>query len=135
MAIAQSSLASPQDKTPGRAFPRPGTPLSQVIGDSEYREAFHRRLQASNRFVVAFYRIGLLPLLGAGKTTMLLTTRGRKSHRLRRFPVGYFRIGGDIHLLSGWGKRANWYKNLQEILRQSDAGSRSISGDLPARPI
>jgi deazaflavin-dependent oxidoreductase (nitroreductase family) len=61
---------------------------------------------------VALYRLGVLPLLGAGKTTMILTTRGRRSGQLRRFPVGYFRIAGKIHLLSGWGARANWYKNI-----------------------
>ncbi len=103
----------PQDSPSIRVFPRPGTVLAGVVGDSAYRKTFHRRLQASNRFVVAFYRIGLLPLLGAGKSTMLLVTRGRKSGRLRRFPVGYFRIDGNIHLLSGWGRDANWYKNLQ----------------------
>ena len=43
---------------------------------------------------------------------MLLTTKGMKSGKRRHFPVGYFRIGGVIHLLSGWGKDANWYKNL-----------------------
>jgi deazaflavin-dependent oxidoreductase (nitroreductase family) len=93
-------------------FPKPGTVLANVIGDPAYRETFHQRLQSSNRFVVLLYRIGILPLLGAGKTMMLLTTRGRKTNHLRRFPVGYFRIGGDVHLLSGWGRESNWYKNL-----------------------
>lgn len=113
MAPSQMTPAAPNDQSSARVFPRPETSLAQVIGDRAYRDAFHRRLQGSNRFIVAFYRIGLLPLLGAGKTIMLLTTRGRKSHRLRRFPVGYFRIGGNIHLLSGWGKDSNWYKNLR----------------------
>ena len=113
MASSQMTPAAPNDQPSARVFPRPETTLAQVIGDPTYRDAFHRRLQGSNRFVVAFYRIGLLPLLGAGKTTMLLTTRGRKSHRLRRFPVGYFQIGGNIHMLSGWGKGSNWYKNLR----------------------
>jgi deazaflavin-dependent oxidoreductase (nitroreductase family) len=112
MDTLKSPPAAQQDAPFPRIFPRPETALAQVIGDPTYREAFHRRLQASNRFVVALYRIGLLPLLGAGRTTMLLTTRGRKSQRLRRFPVGYFRIDGEIYLISGWGKRANWYKNL-----------------------
>ncbi len=99
--------------TPIQVFPKPGTVLAGVIGDPAYRKTFHQRLQSSNRFVVALYRIGLLPLLGAGKSTMLLTTRGRKTQRLRRFPVGYFCIGGEVHLFSGWGKDSNWYKNLR----------------------
>ncbi len=96
-----------------QVFPRPDTVLAKVISDPSYRKSFHQRLQSSNRFVVALYRMGFLPLLGAGKTTMLLITRGRKTHRLRRFPVGYFRIDGNIHLLSGWGRDSNWYKNLR----------------------
>ncbi len=99
-------------QTPRRVFPVAGTPLATVIGDPAHRESFHRRLQSMNKFVVAFYRMGLLPLLGVGKSTMLLTTRGRKSKQLRYFPVGYFRIAGQIHLLSGWGKETNWYKNI-----------------------
>ena len=100
-------------QTPQRVYPVAGTPLANVIGDPAHRESFHRKLQSMNKYVVAFYRIGLLPLVGAGKTTMLLTTRGRKSGQLRRFPIGYFRIAGQIHILSGWGKDANWYKNIQ----------------------
>jgi deazaflavin-dependent oxidoreductase (nitroreductase family) len=95
-----------------RVFPLAGTPLAAVIGEPSNREAFHKKLQSLNKFVVAFYRIGLLSLFGAGKTTMLLITMGRKSRRLRSFPVGYFRIAGEIHLLSGWGKSTNWYKNI-----------------------
>jgi deazaflavin-dependent oxidoreductase (nitroreductase family) len=96
-----------------RSFPRPDTALARVIGDPVYRESFHRRLQSSNKFVVFFYRLGLLPLLGVGKSTMLLFTTGRTSHKRRIFPVGYFRLGGEIYMISGWGKASNWYKNLQ----------------------
>ena len=108
--VVLSAISTAQ--TSRRVFPIAGTPLATVIGDPAPREAFRRRLQSTNKYVVAFYRIGLLPLLGAGKTMMLLTTRGRKSKQLRNFPVGYFRIGGEIHLVSGWGKGTNWYKNM-----------------------
>ena len=113
MPATQPPSALPQDSASTRVFPRPGTVLAGVIGDLTYRASFHQRLQSSNRFMIALYRIGLLPLLGAGKTMMLLTTRGRKTNRLRRFPVGYFRIDGTVHLLSGWGRDSNWYKNLR----------------------
>jgi len=113
MPNTQSTFPSPQTQLSARVFPRPDTVLAQVISDPIYRASFHQRLKLSNRFVVALYRLGLLPLLGAGRTMMLLITRGRKSRRLRRFPVGYFRIGGDFYLISGWGKDSNWYKNLQ----------------------
>ncbi len=99
--------------TSTRIFPAPDSPLGRLLNEPSYKAAFHKRLQSSNRFVVAFYRLGLLPLLGAAKTTMLLITVGRKSGRIRSFPIGYFRIGGKVHIISGWGKEANWYKNLQ----------------------
>src|SRR5512138_2607747 len=95
-----------------RRFPAPQSPLGRLLNEPAYKAAFHRRLQGSNRFVVFFYRLGLLPLLGAGKSTMILTTLGRKSGQVRRFPIGYFRIDGEVYVLSGWGKNANWYKNL-----------------------
>ena len=59
-----------------------GTPLANVIGDPARRESFYRKLQSMNKYVVVLYRMKVLPLFGAGKTTMLLTTRGRKSVQL-----------------------------------------------------
>jgi deazaflavin-dependent oxidoreductase (nitroreductase family) len=112
MKTDSNPLDSPATQTSRRVFPATGTPLAKVIGDPAHRESFHRQLQSMNKYVVALYRLGVLPLLGAGKNTMLLTTRGRKSGQLRRFPVGYFRIDGQIYLISGWGKEANWYKNI-----------------------
>jgi deazaflavin-dependent oxidoreductase (nitroreductase family) len=95
-----------------RRFPIIGTPLANIIDDISKRNAFHKNIQLINRYVVALYRIGLLPLLGKGKTTMLLMTKGRISKQLRCFPVGYVSIGGEIYLISGWGKNSNWYKNI-----------------------
>ncbi len=43
---------------------------------------------------------------------MLLTTRGRRSGKLRTTPIGYFRIGGVVHLFSAWGRDASWHKNM-----------------------
>jgi deazaflavin-dependent oxidoreductase (nitroreductase family) len=95
-----------------RRFPTPDTNLGRLLSDPEFRRTFHARLRTWNPAIVAFYRAGLLPLFGASRTVMLLTTKGRKSGKLRRFPVGYFRIGGDLYVFSAWGKQASWYKNL-----------------------
>jgi len=126
-------------QTAGRVFPVSGTPLANVIGDPAHRESFHRKLQSMNKYVVVLYRMGVLPLLGAGKTTMLLTTRGRKSGQLRRFPVGYFRIAGQIHLLSGWGKDANWYKNIlanpEEVWLQVGFRRFAVRADVLEDPV
>lgn len=94
-----------------RAFPTAETNLARILNDPNFRSTFHARLKQSNPFVVFFYRIGLLPLFGASRTVMLLTTRGRKTGRLRSTPIGYFLIGGVVHVFSAWGKSSNWYKN------------------------
>jgi deazaflavin-dependent oxidoreductase (nitroreductase family) len=86
--------------------------MARLIDEPEFRRAFHARLKTYNPFVVTLYKIGLLPLFGAARTVMLLTTQGRRSGKLRQTPIGYFRIGGVIHLFSAWGKQASWYKNI-----------------------
>lgn len=95
-----------------RKFPLEGTNLYKVLFDPQHRQSFHVQLKTYNPLVVILYRMGLLPLFGASRTVMLLTTRGRKSGKLRSTPIGYFRIGGVIYLFSAWGKGASWYKNM-----------------------
>ena len=95
-----------------KSFPTPDTHLARILSDAQYRQAFHAQLRRYNPLVVAFYKIGLLPLFGFGRTVMLLTTRGRKSGKLRSTPIGYFRIGSVVTLFSAWGKDSSWYKNM-----------------------
>jgi deazaflavin-dependent oxidoreductase (nitroreductase family) len=99
-------------ETTTRVFPAQGTNLAKILTDPQHRRAFHAQLKRYNPFIAAFYKSGLLPLFGISRTVMLLTTRGRKSGKLRSTPIGYFRIGGIIHLFSAWGMDASWYKNL-----------------------
>lgn len=96
-----------------RTFPIEGTNLYRTICDAQFRRSFHVQLKRYNPLVVAFYKTGLSNLFGFSRTVMLLTTRGRKSGKLRSTPIGYWRIGGAIHLFSAWGKTASWYKNLR----------------------
>ncbi len=95
-----------------RTFPIEGTNLARILSDPQYRQSFHAQLKRYNSLVAALYKIGLLPMFGASRTVMLLTTRGRKSGKLRSTPIGYWRIGGDIYLFSAWGRATNWYKNM-----------------------
>jgi deazaflavin-dependent oxidoreductase (nitroreductase family) len=101
-----------QVKAAARKFPVPGTNLARILSDAEFRQAFHAQLKRYNPWTVILYRMGILPLCGVSRTVMLLTTRGRKSGKLRSTPIGYFRIGGAIHLFSAWGKSTSWYKNI-----------------------
>lgn len=95
-----------------RAFPAPGTYLYRLIVDPAFRKAFHARVKRGNPMLALLYKLRVLPLLGLGKRLMLLTTRGRKSQKLRDIPIGYFRIDDGIYVFSGWGKVANWYQNM-----------------------
>ena len=95
-----------------RKYPIENTNLGRLLSDSKFRSSFHARLKKYNPVVVGLYRSGLLPLLGVGRSVMLLTTRGRKSGKKRITPIGYFYIDGVIHIFSAWGKQAQWYKNL-----------------------
>jgi deazaflavin-dependent oxidoreductase (nitroreductase family) len=99
-------------RSPNKVFPTEGTNLAKILFDAQHRQSFHAQLKRYNPLMVAFYRIGLLPLIGVSRTVMLLITRGKKSGKLRSTPIGYFRIGGVIHLFSAWGKGASWYKNM-----------------------
>jgi deazaflavin-dependent oxidoreductase (nitroreductase family) len=95
-----------------KQFPVPGTALADILGDASKRTAFHKKIQFVNKYMVFAYRAGLLPLLGAGRSLMLLDTLGRKSKARRYFPVSYVSLEGDIYLVSAWGKDSNWYKNI-----------------------
>jgi deazaflavin-dependent oxidoreductase (nitroreductase family) len=102
----------PQIRPAGRVFPIAGTNLARLLYEPEFKHTFHARLKTYNPWMVAFYRIGLLPLFGAARTVMLLITRGRKSGAVRYTPIGYFCIWGIIYIFSPWGKSSQWYKNL-----------------------
>ena len=112
MALGEHNEKPVQIESVPRVFPLPGTMLYDMIFKPEFRQTFHGRIKFLNRLVVPLYRIGVLPLLGMGRSTMLVTTKGRTSGRMRHFPVGYHRIDGTVIVFSGWAKDANWYKNM-----------------------
>jgi deazaflavin-dependent oxidoreductase (nitroreductase family) len=60
---------------------------------------------------VGLYRIGLAEQLG--RSTLLLTTHGRKTGRRRTTPLSYAAEGDVTYLLSGMGPASDWLRNLQ----------------------
>ena len=65
------------------------------------------------RLPIALYRVRLGWLLG--QRFLLLEHIGRKSGQIRRTVVevvGHDRTSDTYYIVSGWGKRANWYQNL-----------------------
>jgi deazaflavin-dependent oxidoreductase (nitroreductase family) len=59
---------------------------------------------------VHLWRLGLQPILG--QKLMLITHTGRKSGLPRRTLVEYHVLDGQKYAPSGFGERAQWYKNI-----------------------
>ena len=62
------------------------------------------------RMPLFLYRIGLGGLMG--KSTLVLTTTGRRTGRARATPINYWEAGGVFYVLAGSGTHADWYRNL-----------------------
>ena len=62
------------------------------------------------RAPLLLYRLGLGGLIG--KSTLVLTTTGRRTGRVRTTPVNYWEVGGTFYLIAGSGTHADWYRNL-----------------------
>lgn len=57
-----------------------------------------------------FYRLGLGFLVG--RLFMVLTTTGRKSGQPRRTAIEFHEFKNHPTVISAWGLRADWYRNL-----------------------
>jgi deazaflavin-dependent oxidoreductase (nitroreductase family) len=70
------------------------------------------------RLPIWLYRLGLGRLLG--ERFLLLTHIGRTSGRLRQTVVEvvrHDRLSDTYIIASGWGERADWYRNIQKTPR------------------
>ncbi len=69
-----------------------------------------------NRFMLLLWRLGLGSWLNLWPAVlgryMVLVHRGRKSGLLRRTPVNYCIVDGEVYCVSGFGSVADWYRNL-----------------------
>ena len=63
------------------------------------------------RLPILLYRMGLGGLLSLWPL-MVLTTHGRKSGLPRFTALEFRQHGSKIYVISGWGKRPQWYQNL-----------------------
>lgn len=63
------------------------------------------------RLPVLLYRLGMADQLG--RSTLLLTTRGRKTGLPRTTPLNYVVDGNVTYVLSGTGPGSDWLRNLE----------------------
>lgn len=72
------------------------------------------------RLPILLYRLGLGGLLGG--RVLLLTHRGRTSGQVRRTVlevVAHDPASGAYIVASGWGRKADWFRNIQQTPRVS----------------
>lgn len=76
---------------------------------------------------ILLYRLGLGFV--AGRLFLVLTTWGRKSGQPRRTAVEFHTWKGRKYIVSGWGEKAHWYRNIQanpHVTIQTAAGAESV---------
>jgi deazaflavin-dependent oxidoreductase (nitroreductase family) len=96
-------------------FPRKGSALYnlQKADEIERKKTLKRWKKTNKYFVLPFYKIGLLPLFGFGKIFLILTTKGRKSGKMRKTPLEYRKKDGVVTIVSARGEKSDWLQNLR----------------------
>ncbi|MFO7624956.1 MAG: nitroreductase family deazaflavin-dependent oxidoreductase [Anaerolineales bacterium] len=83
------------------------SPNSEII----LRKGF----RSFNKFMLLLFRLGLGSYGNGtrwGGWIMVLSQRGRKTGLLRRTPLNYALVDGDVYCLAGFGAQADWYRNV-----------------------
>ena len=75
------------------------------------RQAF----KSLNRFMILMWRLGLGVWLKSKDTwgqIMVIGHRGRKTGLVRRTPVNYAVVDGDLYCAAAYGASCDWYRNI-----------------------
>ena len=84
------------------------------------------------RTPILLYRLGLGKVIG--KFIMIISTFGRKSGKVRRTPIEYFRKGDLIYAISGFERDPDWYRNLKahpHVTLQTNQGTHYVLARTP----
>ncbi len=102
------------DAPQARRTPAPKVHLSYMIHSSQER-VLRQLFKYGNRWLLLLWRLGLGTYGNSPATSqvMVLTHIGRKSGRRYRTPVNYAIVDGAIYCTAGFGRRADWYRNLR----------------------
>lgn len=88
-----------------------------TILEGKTEETVRQAFKQLNKFMLLIWRLGLGSMLNmwpsVGGRIMVLTHTGRKSGLKRKTPVNYAEIDGDIYCTAGFGKLADWYRNIK----------------------
>lgn len=89
------------------------------MGMANYDAITEQRLlmvfKVLNRFMIIMWRLGLGVWLKSKDTwgqIMVIGHKGRKTGVLRKTPVNYATVDGDLYCTAGFGKDSDWYRNI-----------------------
>ncbi len=78
----------------------------------QYRFSFKR----FNPFMIWLWRLGFRRYINCwprpGGRVMVITHTGRKSGAVYRTPLNYTIVDGEIYCMAGFGRQADWYRNI-----------------------
>jgi len=92
------------------SIPKLGSWMYNMCVDPKSSKRYLKLFKILNKIIVPLYRIRLLSVFGF--RLLLLTTKGRKTGKRRRNPVEYFKIENVIYIVSGYGQKALWFRNI-----------------------
>lgn len=87
-----------------------------TISSPRFEDALRQGFRSFNRFMLLLWRLGLGGWVNGwpsvGGRIMVLSHRGRKTGLLRRTPVNYAIVDGEVYCVAGFGAGTDWYRNL-----------------------
>lgn len=86
-----------------------------MILSSNSEIILRKGFRSFNKFMLLVFRLGLGSYGNGtrwGGWIMVLSQRGRKTGLLRRTPLNYALVDGDVYCLAGFGAQADWYRNV-----------------------
>ncbi|MFX0092402.1 MAG: nitroreductase family deazaflavin-dependent oxidoreductase [Candidatus Hodarchaeota archaeon] len=93
-------------------FPRPGSMFYNMAFNEKSKRRYIRLFRVFNKLVVPLYKLRILPLIGLGRRLLVLTTKGRRSGKVRNNPLEYIRVNHKIYIFSAFGQKSDWFKNM-----------------------
>jgi deazaflavin-dependent oxidoreductase (nitroreductase family) len=80
-------------------------------------DIFRQGFRYLNHFMLLLWRLGLGPWLSlwpkVGGRFMVIAHTGRKTGQIRRTPVNYTAIDGEVYCTAGFGRNCDWYQNIK----------------------
>ena len=106
---------STEVKVDNEQLPRKGSVMFNFHYQNELskQKTLMKWRKVNKYLIIPLYRARLLPILGLGKTFLILETKGWKTGKIRRTPLEFRRYKGNIIVFAARGENATWVKNMR----------------------